>query len=85
MVTDKNKCGKCPGFFLFQSSQENRAGNMEGEWCLLNRHGDASDGEAVRLQVSSLRAPGALRPGRESGRRPENCPSDPGRQRTMVL
>lgn len=52
MVTDKNKCWKCPGFFLFQSTKENWAGNMEGKWRLANCHCHSADGEVVRLQVS---------------------------------
>lgn len=54
MATDKNKCWKCPGFFLFQSTKENWAGNMEGKWRFINCHCHSADGEVVRLQVSCL-------------------------------
>lgn len=54
MVTDKNKCWKCPGFFLFQSTKENWAGNMEGKWRFINCHCHSADGEVVRLQVSCI-------------------------------
>lgn len=52
MVTGKNKCWKCSGFFLFQSTKENWAGNMEGKWRFINCHCHSADGEVVRLQVS---------------------------------